>query len=1208
MGYINIIKASAGSGKTYTLARTYIANLIGVPTGKSVTINNKEYEQFKLRTSTGYHRHILAITFTNKATNEMKVRIITQLYKLSKGEGDFVDDFKIMFPDASSDDVTKAAGNALCEILFDYDSFNVSTIDAFFQRILRNFAKELDRDYNYGLELDADYALGVAVNDFLNDLGGNSKGQTIIDDWVRKFIASSIDNDNSWDFFGYYSGKLKMFSKIIFKEFFMDRYQPIINYLSDQGNGNGLSRVSKFKEALITHRNLRNQSFLDTPDVIRNFLNKHGINATDINSKSPIYKFASGNDDPIKSSSSIKTLKKYAQADDALHDNVLKKGPPKDRLSIDEANEFKNILEQAFRHLEIAEFLDKTNSNIWNLGLLGKIIEKLDKFRRDTNSIMISDTNELISRVLNSGASFIYEHAGNVLHKYMIDEFQDTSHKQYDNFKPLLNESIASANEDLIIGDEKQSIYRFRNSDPSILRDEISNDFDVHSTTLFTNYRSYPAIVNFNNAFFEHIINDYSNEMPQLQSLKLTYSNIKQEIFKTQLPGYVCLHAVPVQPSRSNSTKSANDLIVKALPLYINDIRRRGIALRDIAILVNTKKEGNEIIEHLLQYNNSLSDNNHNDHIDVISAESLLLKNSPSVRLIISVLQFLDITQYHLKETADPNESADTKAEGKVPFQEFIKKRVKEQRHYKLLHDFETKIQSMSSDADMGETLLNCFNADHELSNDQQLKQYAQITKEIMPNPQCELTSLVNIVDKIIDKYILPSASQQPHTKKLENSFLLAFMNLVLDFSKRHNGGTVREFLQYWKNMEKNLAVSSPSDANAVNVMTIHKSKGLEFKCIIIPFVNWKLIKLDNELWIKKEDWLQCNELNDLSNDTDIVPPLIPTDPASLKKSSLLTSIINNEEECSLIDNLNKLYVALTRPKQELHVFAPIINNNFDALPNSQVSDIEDAATLLLKFAKSNVGNGLNFELIEHDIDCWNETTTTAQGENDTNGSSSTQMHTFSYYYGKPSTCNEQNTHQDSDSSMPDYYVNSRTMPVNVSSQTNKGTIMAEGVRMHELLGMVRNFDDFNFAMTHGIENGLFTGNHYWTAKRFKSLIKTIAADEKLRCWFDSANTIYNERSISQPTGDGSVELHRPDRIVRRPDGTIIVVDYKFGVKTDAGTIARHSAQVRKYITLLQHLGYENIEGYVWYARSNKVITVDPNKLDWLNLSLNFDN
>ena len=181
---------------------------------------------------------------------------------------------------------------------------------------------------------------------------------------------------------------------------------------------------------------------------------------------------------------------------------------------------------------------------------------------------------------------------------------------------------------------------------------------------------------------------------------------------------------------------------------------------------------------------------------------------------------------------------------------------------------------------------------------------------------------------------------------------------------------------------------------------------------------------------------------------------------------------------------------------------------------------------------------------------------------------------------------------------MPDYYVNSRTMPVNVSLHSATGSIKTEGIRMHKLFSMVRSCEDFDYIKTHGVENGFFANNQFWTLNRFDSLIETIATDETLMSWFAPDNTIYNERSIGLPSGNDDIELHRPDRIVKRPDGEIIVVDYKFGSKTDKATIARHSSQVRQYINLLTLLDYDNIKGYIWYAQENKIVTVDLDKQD----------
>ena len=191
-GRIKIIKASAGSGKTYNLARTFIAHLIGAPTGTTVRVNDKVYEQFTLHKELNYHRHLLAITFTNKATNEMKDRIIKELHLLSTGHGDYVNDFKIMFVGCTFSNVVDAARKALCSILFDYANFNVSTIDSFFQSVLRNFARELDHDYNYEVQLDHDYATSVAVHDFLLELGATGKKHAAINNWVKDFINNNI--------------------------------------------------------------------------------------------------------------------------------------------------------------------------------------------------------------------------------------------------------------------------------------------------------------------------------------------------------------------------------------------------------------------------------------------------------------------------------------------------------------------------------------------------------------------------------------------------------------------------------------------------------------------------------------------------------------------------------------------------------------------------------------------------------------------------------------------------------------------------------------------------------------------------------------------------------------------------------------------------------------------------------------------------------
>jgi ATP-dependent exoDNAse (exonuclease V) beta subunit len=1189
---IKIIKASAGSGKTYTLARTYIANLIGVPTGKRVTITDdkgveKTLDCFKLRKNFEYHRHILAITFTNKATNEMKERIITELYKLGKGEGEYVKDFKVMFADDSFDTVIVAARRALSAILFDYGSFNVSTIDSFFQSILRNFARELDRDFNYSLEIDEEYATSVAVHDFLVELGSNSRKQRAIDEWVKTFIITNINNNRSWNFFGKDSAqKLQKFAKVIYQETFRTHHEKIVEYLSDIGSGDGESRVLQFKQQLIARRNLREQSMKDAQRDLADFFTRNNIDPDYINANSPLKKISRGDFSPFDSVNSIGTLKKYSEDDLALV-NVLKK-KYKDAVTIDQCDELKKLLQQVFVHINMFEFLNNVIENIWKLGLLGKIDEKLEQFRKDTNSIMIADTNELIGDVLNCGATFIYEHVGTSINNYMIDEFQDTSRKQYNNFRPLLEESIARANDNLIIGDEKQSIYRFRNSDPSMLREEIERHFDAEVAPLDTNYRSFQSIIDFNNTLFTDVISSYKDNVPQYASLSKTYANIEQKIHKTSHEGFVCLNVVPYQ----RSPKGAVQQTITTLPAYINSLRSRGYAMKDIAILVSANDEGNAIVEHLLEYNDSLGNEYHPNHIDIISSESLLLKNSPSIRLIISVLQFLELTQYHIEE--EDSEGDD------VVFAKFLKKRVSEQRRYKMLHDFEAKIQSLPAEYNTGKILLDCFGSDvkeySSLSKEKRLEAYSNIAQEVMPDPSCQLSNLVNIVDKIIDKYILPSATHAD--AKIENSFLMGFMNVVLDFTRQRNGGTLREFLQYWNEKKDSLAVSSPADADAVSVMTIHKSKGLEFKCVIVPFANWDLMPRNDLLWIKKEEWLKAGPIEDLgSSNSDILPPLIPININPLKNASLLDNIVTDEEEKTLVDNLNKLYVALTRPKEELHVFIPVKQD--DMLSSATLSAATDVGSLLYRFAERNVDKDLGFSKSEQILDCWLGSDSSHEEENndaDVNDEVN-KLKVFTYNYGKPVTEHGQESEDDEELTdvMPDYYVSSSAMPIHISMHNTSGSVTDEGLRMHELFSLVKTFNEFDFAQRYGRANGLFTNNKYWTQERLANLLETIKSDEQLMSWFDSVNVVYNERNISFPHDNISRDHEhiRPDRIIIKPNGDVVVVDYKFGINVDNKTVAEDSKKVVDYMRQLSVLGYKRIKGYLWYARHNKIIPLE---------------
>lgn len=1172
-GRIKIIKASAGSGKTYNLARTFIAHLIGAPTGTTVRVNDKVYEQFTLHKELNYHRHLLAITFTNKATNEMKDRIIKELHLLSTGHGDYVNDFKIMFVGCTFSNVVDAARKALCSILFDYANFNVSTIDSFFQRVLRNFARELDHDYNYEVQLDHDYATSVAVHDFLLELGATGKKHAAINNWVKDFINNNINNNKDWNFFGK-TNDLKTFAANIYKEFFRERQGEIVEYLDDIGNGETASKVERFKQKLLIARDKHKNGFEKSIERYHNFLSSSGVVADDLKSK-VIISFFERTFTGFESSEE-NTLRGYATQSDALTKKVVR-ADARSKLKPGADESFQQLVQETVNHYDKWAIYESILKNIWNLGLLGKINEKLEQYRKDSNCILIADTNDLIGKALQSGAHFIYEHVGTQFNNYMIDEFQDTSKKQYSNFVPLLEETLSRGNDNLIIGDEKQSIYRFRNSDPSLLRDVIVNDFAGRFTpsTLDTNYRSYKSIVEFNNELFTAMVNDgeMSDNFPMLMK---TYNNIAQKVHKSDKQGRVEVNFVP---SIGGETLT-REAIIKTLPGLINSMLERGYNMGDIAILVNTKDQGKEIIAEIMKFNESLNAGSQYRPIKVVSSESLRLDNSPSVKLILSALRFLELTQYHLPED---NDEALTEE-----FARFLDNRINEQRYYKILHDFMASLQKADASCEPGDILHECVERDRsdtkKLTKPEQMKQYGEITRELMPDKSAQLSNLVNVVDKIIAKYLLTG------TTSLENSYIMAFVDVVHNFSRRHNGGTIAEFLQYWDSMSEKLTLGASGNVDAVNVMTIHKSKGLEFKCVIIPFANWQLDKMDEVCWIEKSQLIDnLNALESIKNiDHELIPPLVPIEYSKLKKTGFMTSLYDSECEKSVIDNVNKLYVALTRPKEELHVFAGIGKNEVPG--KTAVKKISKSSHFLLRYLPQLAIDGERPVMSERYLDTCYACGEGAPQVNDESQVEDSKLHTYTFHIGEFNTA-VADKEKDDVQSVSDYWVATEVLPVHVSMPGSSGTLREEGLKMHAMFGMIKGERDFDWAFNYAKNSGMLSDNIYWNEERVLELFETIKASEQLSSWFDDDNICYNERNISFPGKDG-IDHRRPDRIVKRSNGEIIIVDYKFGYSFRSSTIANHTSQVHDYLQLLNQLGENNVKGYVWYVRSGKIVDV----------------
>lgn len=1181
---MRVIKASAGSGKTFMLTKIYIQHLLGIP---------QPGGKFKLRKTRDYHRHILAITFTNKATDEMKARIVEQLYLLSVGQGDYVNDLRTEFLDPI-DDVIKAAGECLREVMFNYTAFSVSTIDSFFQVVLRTFARELNQEYDYDIQLDDKYAVNVALHNFLVGLASNRERSGKVLDWVKAYVRNSVEGENDWNFFGN-ATDLQKFAANINSDMFRTHRDEVATYL-EASEGKGLSLIVQFQKRLVQVRNSYKQILAAAQDELKAVMAKHNVQVSCFNSRSAeflikIYNLGIGDDwkptDANRKITSDADMNRYflkAKNVPASHDEL--------RLL---------ILSWFFAYDQM-KFVDNVESKLWMLGLLGEIDKKLEDYRKENHAILMADTNEMINTVLESNGNFIYERVGTKYNHFMIDEFQDTSRQQYANFEPLLSDSLSQGDDNLIIGDEKQSIYRFRNSDPDLLQSQLQRDFtqDYNCTSLSTNYRSFRDVVRWNNALFTAMRNQYLTDYPKLA---LTYNNVTQLVSPKKLeaqdetPGYVridFLYTSTKDTPSPNPVAISSDQIIEGkevalyrLPEVINDLRDRGFMLRDIAILVNKKSEGAEVIERLLNYNKSLEPDDPFGPFDVMSAESLLLASSPSVRLIIAVLRYLEIS--HIDESSPELDER---------MRRIIRFRQRRQRQFKVLYDFQRRLNEMPRECNAGKVLKECFER-NDVSNDAAdddtiANDYMSRLKAIMPHLDSQQMTLSNLVESIISIY-MPIAHDEGQPEEatgspLETTFLLAFQDEVTNFEQRHTGGnTIREFLRYWDESKDKLAVSSPADLDAVNVMTIHKSKGLQFPCVIIPFLNWELIKIKKDVqWITREQWCADND-NEApleGIDGDIVPPIIPINLSIMKNYDPLKSLYDKESEERLIDNINKTYVAMTRPVQELHMFATDMNENRISKLMHTLLDT-DSLWRDDREGKERVDTEIKDTLGHLRIE------RAMKGKSEVITSCEIGRKTAKHSVKKGDSVIEQEP-------MPPYAVHQFNGLLAYRTPQMLTMRQSAGLRMHSLMQRITTADDLDRALLQAEQLGLFDDengeNAFWTRKQVCDILRKAFAQEPTATWFVTDNRrVFNERTLydaDKRFGQTTTQL-RPDRFIERPDGSIIVVDYKFSPGTSRETFEKYQRQVGEYVKALRAIyPGRSITGYLWFLRSDRVVEI----------------
>ncbi|WP_304296633.1 exodeoxyribonuclease V subunit beta [Porphyromonas gulae] len=1064
---LRIYTASAGSGKTHTL------------TG--------EYLRLALRTR-GAFRYIQAVTFTNKATAEMKERILEELYSLAMGGSSPFTETMMQELALTSEQLQIRAQEVLTEILNDYSSLRVKTIDSFFQEVMRAFSHELGLPGGFRIEMEQKTVLEQAVVRLLHSLG--EKDTSDVENWIRRLAEELIEEGRGHNI----RREMISLGDELFKEQLLllseegklptkaaiHRYQTEMNKLVEAFQERRLS-IARRAEEIVSAAGI---SFYDFKGGILEFAKV--LKGAEV--KPPTKTFmAMAEGDPET------TL--YAKSTSATTQAAI--------LSAYHSGLKECLTEMAGLYLgrEWQEYSTAKQSLPFlnRLGIISDLWRQIEEIRQEENKMLISDAPSLLHRIIDgSETPFVYDKIGIRIEHEMIDEFQDTSRLQYENFKPLLAESLAHGKYNLLVGDAKQSIYRFRNADRRLLTDVVSRDFAETSerVNLPYNWRSAPEIIAFNNTLYEHLPQILCEAMsreaetvavpdPQLgeeikRTFMHTYADVEQLVPPARADGHgaVCVYAPPAESQDSADAElSWEERILQDLPRFIIGLQKRGYAPSDIAILVRKTYQAREIARAMLSYQPEKDEVNY--PLIPMSDESLSLSGAASIRFFSNLLKFISRPQSDaLRQIAYLSYEELRKEKGLNPMEE------------------------------------GNFSAT-------ELAEFANLRRR----------SLYELAEGLVSLF---------HTYLLEDEtpYVVAWLDLINDFGHERSAD-LHSFLQWWE--ETGYAksrISSAPNSQAVTLMTIHKAKGLGFRVVLIPFLDWSL---DDEAAHRHILWCKI--------DTNRTPfNILPVVPIRYKKEMAQTMFATDyfrERADILLDNLNLLYVATTRAKDEMHLWLPPSKK-----PES-LSTVGDLMHLALASLEENKG--------ESDVYCWGDPHLTVRQKAKDRPSSGLS---FALPKGRPSAISERLAIRPEGS---EFY--RRHKP------------LYHGHVMHRILADIILAQDIAPAIENYVSAGIVTDEE---AVELSGRLSVITSDIRFSHWFDGSGRVLNEQDILLPEGG----QRRPDRIILYEDHTDIV-DYKFGRIRET-----HHAQMKSYIHLLNSMGYPSVRGYLWSLPNNEVVSV----------------
>lgn len=1195
---LTIYKASAGSGKTFTLAYQYIKLLLGVRLESGAyVLNTRKYAG--QRTTVRPHSHILAITFTNKATAEMKTRIIRELDRLRAMPADGAADTPyaaMLVADfgCTREELAEAAGRALRRILNDYNNFNVSTIDSFFQSLLRSFAREIDRQGDYRLELDKDTAIVTAVSMLLDDVNERAVG---LDPFVVKWLrARSAENMTDGKDFNPFNRSGSIFRTLVrsvtctFDEAFARHSREVHDFLKRPG------AIDRFTAALGRLNSETDDRIQKMAEALEKQLAAEGY-GTDVLNRSIEKRLAESLGrchDKTFAADLVSTAgqPKYIAALQAHDESLLSRGgffKAKTRASAAMYGALYDWFDAVSAGLPRKAVHEVMLKSVDTLRALSFINDYVNRFRQDNNLILIGDTNSLVKAIIDgSETPFIYEKVGVQLDHFLIDEFQDTSAMQWNNLKPLVGNSLASDHDSLIIGDVKQSIYRWRGGDSSLLDNRVEKeDFPERSIVRGaapgenTNYRSAHGIVRFNNSLFKTIadalaIPGYGGVA---QSLPAGTAGMDARICIRTLDSAMLNAAepddadgAPAGPAQELSAAELDvcrgadgSLVPKLVAIMLTghtiiDEHERGYRWKDIAVLCRQNVDTALVAELFGLYF---------PQIQLLSDEALIVGRAPSVRLIISILQLIDMAGRGdsigsaeddrvtpgVEDQQDPVATPVT--DGSLSRIEMLTDRFE----YFLCHgeDFDRAL-TMALDPEVNTT------ADGE--------RYGSLKLDLQAIRADAPANLVALVESIIARKI--PAGQ----RAAELPYINAFLDTVNNFSANYIP-TVHAFLEYWESVAESLAISGSDGVDAVSVMTVHKAKGLEWDCVHIPILDWELDARTTGAWFSLE------EFTDIPSEDR--PPLLYMYPVAAFRAacSPFKAAVDEAVEMDTTDNLNVVYVAFTRAVRELHVYMPDEGHSSgesgktaaEAIRRALTANVADPGTLYLDLAAYSSGPGewcyglptSPVSPAEKSVPDTKhgpaEATPTAPGPFRVAFTAlNRQMTRVEDLVSDPTS--------DPDVDMPP--LGDRTPGDEPDRRT---------AAMHAILSRMETRDDLDMAIAGVIANTDIETADYCR----ETIVRAMdSGGEEVARWFAP---VAPRRLLEQTVYDARRdENYRVNRLVWREDDTVDVVDYRF----TPGHEDSHFSRVRTYMRLLGAMGYSKVRGYIWYVMRGEIVEVIP--------------